>query len=1373
MGIFIHANRATINYCKKTAIKRPRLFLMCTVFAFCFLANNAYAQCITGGLFPTATFTATCTGSAETVTTSGFAGEYSNINVTSGITYTFSSSVPTDFITLANGTTPFTWGTTPLTWTANASGIIRFYNHTNSSCGTQNTNRTRAVLCSPCITPAGLSASNITTTGATITWGLPAGSPTGYQWEVRTSGAAGSGNTGLAASGNASPSFVLGANVSGLSAGTSYSVYVRTDCGSGSFSAWSTAYTLNTLCPMPTSLSASSITASSAAINWVAPSGVTPAGYQWEVRSSGAGGSGAAGLTASGSTTSAVTANATGLTSGSSYSIYVRTTCGSGSSSWAGPATFSTILSCYPPTGLGASNITSSSATISWLAPTSGSPAGYDWELRTSGAGGSGSTGLFTNGSAVAPTVSVNITTLIQGTTYSLYVKTNCTASNGVSSWAGPYTFNVPPVNDLCSAAIALTCNSTVTGTTLGATNDGITDQCGASDVSSQAQTSPGVWFTLAGADQLVTISLCGSSYDSRISIMEGSCGSFTCVTGNDDYCNTQSQVSFSAYSGHTYYVLVHGYGTNSGAFSLATTCASLCTPASGNDNCSSPTTISISSPSSTAYTLDNNTCATAGPLSNPSNCGSAFASFVDVFYAFNSGSNTQLYLDLSNVGVSAPAASGIYYYALYTGTCPSPTYISCGILTVNTIATLTNLSASTNYLLRVYYVAGSGVAGNYGIMLKAPYLWTGAVDTDWMGTGNWQTGTVPNSSSDNVVIQNVTNKPLITVSANISVKDITINTGASLTINGNLKIAGTLAVPATGPIITNGGTVEFNGTTAQTIPAAAFSSNTINSLTVNNAAGVTLAGTLGITGTLTLTTGTLTTGGFLSLFSNASGTARIAAITGGSISGTVTQQRYVPAKSARTWSLVASPFTQIISSAWQQQVHITGAGTGGSICPSLTAHTNGFDATATNAASMYVYDGTKAVGSRWTSVASTNAVSLSVGMGYRMNIRGPRAIGCSLLNGTVATTTAATLSSTGTLSNANKNMGSFAITLLNNGVTSIANDNYLLTGNPYPSQISFSALQAANSSAISNTYAIYAPGNTVGNYAFWNGTTFTGGNTGVSDATGDIIANGQAFFVKGAVAGANITLNWTEAMKTASANNGYFRQLNPNRLRIGYMLADGSKADEIMVQFSNNGTQMQLNNEDVVSINTGTQYIKSMKAGNGLAFNTRNINFISDTVHLNVVSSSNGAFKLSFYDFEQFVSGTNAKIHLVDNYTGVTQLMNDNKEYPFTINTADAATQGTDRFSVVFSKSALPPIVLTTAIKVYPNPVSSLLTVQLPATNNDYTIRLLDMNGKLVLNQKTKLTVTLNIDRLSNGIYMLEITNGNGEKTIQKIIKQ
>ena len=65
-----------------------------------------------------------------------------------------------------------------------------------------------------------------------------------------------------------------------------------------------------------------------------------------------------------------------------------------------------TVQSCKGPTLPTISYTSSSTANLSWTAPGSPPSNGYNWELRSSGAGGSGATGLVSSGSVAAGTTS-------------------------------------------------------------------------------------------------------------------------------------------------------------------------------------------------------------------------------------------------------------------------------------------------------------------------------------------------------------------------------------------------------------------------------------------------------------------------------------------------------------------------------------------------------------------------------------------------------------------------------------------------------------------------------------------------------------------------------------------------------------------------------------------------------------------------------------------------------------------------------------------------------------------------------------------------------------------------------------------------------
>ncbi len=121
------------------------------------------------------------------------------------------------------------------------------------------------------------------------------------------------------------------------------------------------------------------------------------------------------------------------LSSGVVYEMYVQDTCqGSGAGIWFGPFTFTGQI-CSSPTQLGAIQITSSAATLTWTNNVPGvNLFSIEWGLQG-----------FTQGVGI-PVNNVPLPYVLSGlsqaTTFDYYVKTICGANNS-SSWAGPFTF--------------------------------------------------------------------------------------------------------------------------------------------------------------------------------------------------------------------------------------------------------------------------------------------------------------------------------------------------------------------------------------------------------------------------------------------------------------------------------------------------------------------------------------------------------------------------------------------------------------------------------------------------------------------------------------------------------------------------------------------------------------------------------------------------------------------------------------------------------------------------------------------------------------------------------------------------------------------
>lgn len=138
------------------------------------------------------------------------------------------------------------------------------------------------------------------------------------------------------------------------------------------------------------------------------------------------------------------------------------------------------------------------------------------------------------------------------------------------------------PANDRCKDAAPVSCNTVTFGSTVGATADPGFPDCGV-DIS-----TPGVWYSLVGTGDVVTIDTCGSStdFDTKLHVLAGDCSNNTCVAANDDdpgCTDFRSKVSFVSTQGANYLILVSGFGGATGNFELTVSCNAVINDCNGN----------------------------------------------------------------------------------------------------------------------------------------------------------------------------------------------------------------------------------------------------------------------------------------------------------------------------------------------------------------------------------------------------------------------------------------------------------------------------------------------------------------------------------------------------------------------------------------------------------------------------------------------------------------------------------------------------------------------------------------------------------------------------------------------------------------------
>ena len=187
----------------------------------------------------------------------------------------------------------------------------------------------------------------------------------------------------------------------------------------------------------PAGLASSEITTGSAVLAWVAVPGATQYTVQYKPSTS------STWMTAT--TTSSVSYLLSGLAAGTAYNWQVKTDC----SAYSAAASFTTGSVSVPTTcsnvaSLSSSNITTSSASLSWGAVSGASS--YTVQYKTSTSFTWGTLGTYTG-------TSTSISGLTSSTTYNWRVKANCaTGYSSVSSFT-----TAAPVSTTCGAPTGLT----------------------------------------------------------------------------------------------------------------------------------------------------------------------------------------------------------------------------------------------------------------------------------------------------------------------------------------------------------------------------------------------------------------------------------------------------------------------------------------------------------------------------------------------------------------------------------------------------------------------------------------------------------------------------------------------------------------------------------------------------------------------------------------------------------------------------------------------------------------------------------------------------------------------------------------------------
>lgn len=372
---------------------------------------------------------------------------------------------------------------------------------------------------------------------------------------------------------------------------------------------------------------------------------------------------------------------------------------------------YSATVSCGPapacnqPTGVFLDGRTATSLTIDWNSDTDGTSD--DVAVLAAGAPFSGSP---TATSATSPYTAMGLTT---GTTYDVYVRTNCGGS--ASIWSGPFPFTtLPPApgNDECGGATNVLisaddgCGNAVSGSMLSATTSTVSTGC------SGDPDDIDVWFSFTPATSSVLIDISGTGG------FEG--GGFTSVEGEVYGGTCGSLASLGCDSrvtgltpGTEYFIRAYDFDGSENDFSVCIT-AQADPPV--NDECGGAIGLTVSpTPSCSASVA----ATTDGASSSLAACGNGSADD-DVWFSFTAIATSQLlYLDNINSVVGFDEDMN---YEVFSGGCGGLTSVYCGPTFFSfddPPVILPGLTVGTAYFLRVYTEDDSTV--DFDICLATP----------------------------------------------------------------------------------------------------------------------------------------------------------------------------------------------------------------------------------------------------------------------------------------------------------------------------------------------------------------------------------------------------------------------------------------------------------------------------------------------------------------------------------------------------------------------------------------------------------------------------------------------------------------------------
>ena len=339
------------------------------------------------------------------------------------------------------------------------------------------------------------------------------------------------------------------------------------------------------------------------------------------------------------------------------------------------------------------------------------------------------------------------------------------------------------------------------------------------------------------------------------------------------------------------------------------------------------------------------------------------------------------------------------------------------------------------------------------------------------------------------------------------------------------------------------------------------------------------------------------------------------------------------------------------------------------------------------------------------------------------------------------------------------------------------AGDAWNLIGNPYPCYLDFSTFFAANQSEFDSDSAYQAiygyDGDAMNGWTVWNQATILEGSVT------ELIAPGQAFFVKAKMGGGLV--DFTTAMRRTGTDDDFILgRMENNNINIALSkltLTSVSNNADTSIYFLDGTTQGLDDGFDAGSYQgvagEFSIYTNLVQENEGLDIAIQSLpyyDFNDVVVPLGVKAVADGDLTIAIHDSSSLPSNVN--VYLEDTLENTLTLLNDT-DYTFT---PAGDLTGTGRFFLRYSADtlSLEENNVLDNILIYSDEDQKHIVINGQLTGKTVAT-LYDIQGRLVLSQELDQFSTTNLmdaATMSSGVYIIKLSATNGVKTKKLILK-